>query len=184
MNKSNEIIKNSIDSGKIKVIDGVVFYNGKKRSLIFKVNRSGYIRVVVSVFLNGTVYPISVSRLVAYKKFGNKLFGKGNQVRHLDGNSTNNHEYNIELGSQSDNMMDKPEQERLKTSLNASSKLRRWTDDEEMEIFNFYSLCKSYKKTQEKFGISSKGSLWHILHKIKNNNTPLSSLPKRHRPLA
>jgi len=50
---------------------------------------------------------VPVHRLLAYQKYGNQILEEGIVVRHLDGNSLNNLEENIVIGTQSDNMMDK-----------------------------------------------------------------------------
>ena len=107
-----------------------------------------------------------VHRLVAYQKFGDQMFEPGIQVRHLDGNSLNNLEENIELGTQSQNMMDIPEEKRKSHSILATTYNRRFTDNEMGKIRNYYKSCHSYKKTKTKFNISSSGTLWNMLNVV------------------
>lgn len=171
MNRSQRITKWAIDSGRYRVEDGNVYGPRGIRKLENRVLKSGYVLMVVTLCdpdEKGTV-GIVVARLVAYKKYGDAMFEKGVQVRHLDGDSTNNFEYNIAIGTASENMMDKPKEERLRLACNASSYLRKRTDSEEEEIRKYHYASKSYKRTMEKFGITSKGSLYYIIHKKVNS---------------
>ena len=110
---------------------------------------------------------VKVHRLVAYQKYGDKLFEENIETRHLDNNKLNNFEDNITIGTHSQNMMDKPKEQRLDVSINAASHLRRWTDEEEKAIREFHNEHRSYAMTMKQFGITSKGSLFYILKKIK-----------------
>lgn len=67
--------------------DGVVYYKGRKRSPT--ISKSNYYRF--NIRINGINVPIFVHRLQAYQKFGDRMFNPGIVVRHLDGNSLNNH---------------------------------------------------------------------------------------------
>lgn len=107
---------------------------------------------------------VSVHKLQAYQKFGDRVFEDGVVVRHADGNKHNNHWSNIEVGSQSDNMMDRCPIKRQEHSLKAAIHLRRFNDEQVKEIRDFHKSCESYKKTKERFGISSSGTLHSILN--------------------
>lgn len=115
---------------------------------------------------------IPVHRLVAYQKYGNKIFKNGIHVRHLDGNSLNNCDDNILIGTPSENCLDKPKEIRLKSSIEAATKTRRFKDSEIEEIRSYKKLGNSYKEVMKRFNISSKGSL----HFILNNNYVTSKL--------
>lgn len=108
--------------------------------------------------VNGSVY---YHRLMAYQKYGELLFS-ADCVRHLNGNSIDNSYDNIEIGSRSDNMMDIPKEIRVRKSANANMKYKNID-----EIRNYYNNCKSYKETMERYGISSKGTLYYILKNRK-----------------
>ena len=112
--------------------------------------------------IDGKTVKINAHRLQAYQKFGDKVFEKGIVVRHLDGDKTNFSYKNIEIGTQSDNMMDRSKEDRLAHSLKATAKVRKY---DKLEVREFHKTSKSYKKTMEHFGISSKGTLSHILNK-------------------
>lgn len=106
---------------------------------------------------------IVVHRLQAYQKYGDKIFLTGIMVRHLNGNKLDNSFKNIAIGTNSDNQMDIPKEDRMKRSINGSTILRRFTDKQVEEIIEFHHNSKSYKETMIEFDISSKGSLWYIL---------------------
>ena len=104
---------------------------------------------------------IQVHRLVAYQKYGDLLFKNNTHVRHLDNNQLNNFDSNISIGTPSDNMRDKDKKVRTKASIQASTKIRKFTDEEIEEIRRTHT---SYKDSMERWGISSKGTLWYILN--------------------
>lgn len=102
---------------------------------------------------------IRVHRLQAYQKYGEKIYEKGIEVRHLDNISTNNSWGNIAIGTHSENMMDNPKEMRVKNAQKANLK------HDKIAIREFHQIDKSYKKTMEKFNISSKGTLSDILNR-------------------
>lgn len=145
-----------------QVVDGVVYGVAGGKIRVFP-NNTGYLGFAIR---NGPGNPVKVlvHRLVAYQKFGGQIFQKGLQVRHIDGNKLNNREDNIEIGTQSDNMMDRSLQDRRQHAARAASFLRRFTDVEVEEIRSFYADVKSYKVVMVRYNIRSKGSLHYLLH--------------------
>ena len=123
-------------------------------------HKDGYVKT--SLRINKKVVGLYAHRLQAFQKYGKKLFIEGVVVRHLNGNSLDNSWINIAIGTHSDNMMDIPEQIRIKKAKHASSFLKKYNND---EIIEFYNTCKSYKKTMDKFNIPSKGTLNYIVKK-------------------
>ncbi len=141
--------------------DGV--FCGLKNNIIINYNKAGYNRVCtkkdkkqISVFAHS---------LQAYQKYGDKIYESGILVRHLDGNSKNNHIDNIALGTNTDNMMDRPKIERKRQALKASLKTKKYNTDEVKKYYIENGF--SYKETQKYFGISSSGTLHYILNKTK-----------------
>lgn len=125
-------------------------------------DKEGYKRFKIR--LDGGYKNISVHRLQAYKKFGDKLYGHGIVVRHLNGNPSDNSWDNIEIGTHSDNMYDIDPEVRLAKAKHASSFMQ--VHDHE-KVYEFYKKCRSYKKTMEEFDISSKGTLNFIIKKYE-----------------
>ena len=146
-----------------RVINGEVHGTSGKILSAKNVNTSGYRRF--SFRGDRRVHlKCMIHQLVAYQKFGDKIFLPEIETRHMDGNLLNNYHDNIEIGTKSDNEMDKLVSVRLRSSLLAASKVRKFTNDEVNEIRAMYNEIKSYKKVMAKFGISSKGTLHHILN--------------------
>jgi hypothetical protein len=84
--------------------------------------------LVFTFKFEGMSYPVPVHKLAAYQKYGDEVFS--NQVRHLDGLSLNNDLDNIAIGTGSDNMMDRPAEDRRLHAIKAASTLRRFKSDE------------------------------------------------------
>jgi len=115
----------------------------------------------ISTKLLGKTIKVRVHRLQAYQKFGEIIFNEDIVVRHLDGNGLNNSWDNIEIGSYSDNMMDKPKEERIRIASNANKK---YSDELVLEIKAYRNLGHTYKEIMEKYNISSKGTISNIIN--------------------
>lgn len=110
----------------------------------------------------GRLLKVYFHRYQAYLKFGNSLYEDGIMVRHLDGDLLNNSVSNIELGTNSDNMLDIPKEKRIRKSANANKK---YSDDLVLEIKADRERGMSYKDLMEKYHISSKGTISNIINK-------------------
>jgi hypothetical protein len=147
-----------IKRGYVVTEDGMLL--NPKGARVGNIDKQGYVQS--SIRIGKKVAVFYAHRLQAFQKYGDKLFVDGVVTRHINGNSLDNSWNNIVIGSHSENMMDIPEQIRIKKAKHASSFLKKYNND---EIIDFYNTCKSYKKTMDKFGISSKGTLNYILKK-------------------
>lgn len=117
-----------------------------------------------------------VHRFNAWFKFGDKIYEPNIVCRHLDGNPHNNHIDNIALGTQSDNMMDRPADVR---HAHASAASRHAMKHDHVAIIEFYRL-NGFNKTMVEFGISSKGTLSFIINKTQTASpVPVGERPKR-----
>lgn len=111
---------------------------------------------------DNTVAPIFFHRIVAYVKFGDAIYEEGIEVRHLDNNCLNNSWDNIDIGTDHDNKMDIPKEERQKRASNASMK---YSNELAKQIREDHIKGLSYKNLMLKYGISSKGTLSFIINK-------------------
>ncbi len=105
----------------------------------------GYFRFSVRITgCNGKRTPksVKVHRLQAFQKFGTNMMYPGIQVRHLDGDSLNNHRDNIAIGTQSQNMMDIDPEERRE---HAAKGNRKHSDEFIVKIRREHSFGSSYK---------------------------------------
>jgi hypothetical protein len=109
---------------------------------------------------------VYVHRLQAYQSFGNKIFDVNITVRHLDGDSLNNSEDNIAIGSQSDNMMDILPSNRIKHALKAAKIQRKLLEEEVKQLRLDRAGGMKYDELIEKYGIS-KSTVSYII----NNKT-------------
>jgi hypothetical protein len=121
---------------------------------------------IINVRIGKKTMKVPWHRIQAMQKYGEELFKEGIVVRHKNSIKTDCSTGNILIGTMADNNMDKPAEDRLKYALNAASYIRKY---QASEVKEFYSQNKSYKKTMEKFGISSKGTLHFILNNTKHS---------------
>jgi len=149
-----------------RVVNGNVIspFSDRTRALRLHIDKS-YPRYRFSIGVDGRGrYSIDVHKLLAYQKYGEKMFKEGVQVRNLDNDSLNNSEDNIVLGTMSDNMMDRPKEVRQRLSVGASTHIRKFTDREMEEIRALRKKGNSYAALMKRFGISSTGTLYYILN--------------------
>lgn len=83
---------------KPRQIKGSIDYKGDNKTVPYR--RTG-------IRLDGKVRRLMFHRLQAYQKFGDKIFQKGIEVRHLNGNSLDNSYDNIGIGTLTDNRRDR-----------------------------------------------------------------------------
>ena len=130
MSKETDLIQRLVKSGWTVNANGTVLKpSGEIRKCFTKKgqkNRPPY--RVFNVKDDGISRPVHVHRLVAFLKFGAVAFDV--LVRHLNGKSLDNSWSNIAIGSGSDNMMDRPADERKAHALRAAKVLRKFTEEE------------------------------------------------------
>ena len=114
-----------------------------------------------------TVISVLVHRFIAYPKFGDNIFKEGIVVRHLDDNPNNNTWNNLELGTPSQNMMDKSEESRIKSSHLASLSARVYSDEEINLIRKDRASGLSYKEIGDKWNITKSSARHFSTHLYK-----------------
>lgn len=158
VNKSSINLLEAVEKGyKVSPEGEVVGLSGKLRKL--SLSSSGYQR-----FNLRGLRQVAVHRLQAYQKFGEKIFEPGIVVRHLNGNPLDNSWDNITIGSQSDNMLDIPQYNRLSQSLKAAAKLRKLSNEEVLNLRKDREDGFSYLQLTEKYGIC-KSTISYIVNK-------------------
>ena len=174
LSKSNKIMIEISQRGYKVDERGDVYFKGKKRSLVF--DKMGYCNFTVRVNSDGksVCRRIWVHRLQAYQKFGNEMFKDNIQVRHFNGISTDNSYVNILIGTVSENHFDKSPEIRKRMAIMASSKNRRFSDEEIREINEDKKGGMSYNQLIKKYK-TSKSTLSYIFNKaIYNGNSSLT----------
>lgn len=124
-----DIIREAKSKGYSVTTDGsIVSPSGKLLKLC--VDTNGYYKFAIRA--NGSRHVLNVHRLIAYLKFGELALSR--ETRHLDNNKLNNSWNNIDIGTHSENMMDKPKEDRVRRAINASSYLRKLTDEQIIQL--------------------------------------------------
>ena len=113
---------------------------------------------------NNKIIKVYIHRMQAYQKYGKRLYQDGILVRHLDGNSLNNHRDNIAIGTALDNHYDKPYSVRS----NNNERLRllniKYSNEKVIEIQNKHKAGFTYKQLMKEYGINSKGTMSYIIN--------------------
>ena len=162
-NKTQQALVIAFKKG-YRVINGELYYNDKKRGA--SLDRRGYLFFTVRNEF-GERWPVHIHRLVGYQKYGIKIFKKKIHVRHLDGVKLNNLEYNILIGSPSDNSMDKSAEVRMRIALTATDACRK---HDHLKILQLHKDGYSYGKIMTTLGIKSKGTISYIIKKSMEAN--------------
>lgn len=106
-----------------------------------------------SVKLDGKHSSCKVHQLAAYQKFGDAAFDGSIQVRHLNGDSTDNSLANIAIGTPSENAFDRPPAERKRMALNAANATRKLTQEQALELVEMRRNGASLKTCGDRFGL-------------------------------
>jgi hypothetical protein len=148
MSASNRAIIYSYNQGYRVNDDGsVTSHTGRKRKLTIRLTGYAYFYVQIE----SKTHCVGVHRLMAFQKYKEALFGFGVEVRHLDGNPSNNTPDNIAIGTKSQNAMDKPRQTRVRAALMASHK--RFPPERWIPIERDIELGATYLEIHRKYGI-------------------------------
>lgn len=101
---------------------------------------------------------VAFHRLNAYQKFGDLIFQKGIEVRHLNGDKSNFSSSNLEIGTSKDNKADIPKQLRKIYAKSAHLKNRKLSMQDVEKIRLIYQSEKKYgfnKKFADIYGVSA-----------------------------
>jgi len=144
MSKQKEALIYAYNKGyRIDKAGVVTSFTGKK--LTPSKGANGYF--LCSVFTGETIQPIPFHRLQAYTKFGNAMFESGVEVRHLDGNRTNNCWDNIAIGTHVENMLDIPYDQRvLNTAKGIPSRLKTLEEAYKLPEETIENILKYHKE--------------------------------------
>lgn len=147
-----------------KVDDTGIVISPYGRTLVGYIDNRGYTKIGVR-YEDISSYPIYIHRLVAYLKFGERLFDPGIETRHFNGNKLDNSNNNILIGTHSDNMQDIPKEVRKRTAQTAANYLRKLTEQEVVQLRTDYKNGLRYKYLTNKYNIA-KSTIWYIINKV------------------
>ena len=164
LSKQNKLIIEANKRGYLIKNNGTAI--GLKNNVLkLNINPKGYYSFNMR-FEGGKPTRIFVHKLQAYQKFGDELFNKELQVRHLNGVPSDNSIDNIKLGTGSENMLDILKVDRVKKANMAWKVANPRTENERYKIYDALNEGLSYKEIKEKLGIS-KGTLSYIKNHSK-----------------
>lgn len=112
--------------------------------------------------LSGFNRRVFIHRLVAFYKYGSKIFESGIVVRHLNGNPLDNSISNIAIGTAKDNSNDRDKGSMRRCAINASQSVIKHNHS---EVIAAYKKLGTYEKVMKKLGITSKGTISFIINK-------------------
>lgn len=160
--KLNDAIKYAYSSGYRITENGQVLSPSGNRLSTYE-DRNGYLYFTVSV--GGRARnTVSVHRFLAFQKFGEELFKSGIEVRHLNGNNKDNSLNNLDLGTKSQNEMDKDPAIRHRISSTSNRKL---TIEEYKSLLEDRKNGLKYKELSEKYGIKKSAISYIVNGKTK-----------------
>lgn len=95
-------------------------------------------------------------------------------MRHLDGNKLNNSFDNIAIGTSKDNWKDIPKKERYE---HVTFNNMKYSVEEVLDMRDMRNRGASYAEIMDKYNISSKGTMSHIINKrITNIDTYIKNI--------
>jgi hypothetical protein len=171
LSKYNQAVLEACNRGYCVNEDGELISpsGGKPKGAI---NSTGYREINLRERNSRCYLKLRIHKLMAYPKFGDKIFDPDMQVRHLDNNKLNNSWNNIGLGIQSANMMDIPEKERRSHAKLAARARRRLTDDQAQQLRKDKKDGMTHRELCQKYGIC-KSTVSDIVNYKLYNDTPL-----------
>lgn len=145
-----------------KIEDGKIFSKRGEIKFYLKGVKNREYPYICAARIDGKNNWVTVHRIVAYQKFGDKIFEKGTVVRHLNGNKLDFSFNNIEIGSYRDNILDIPKEIFAENMRKTHLKARKLTVDQVLEIKKLLKEGElSHLKIAKMFNISD-GSIYTI----------------------
>lgn len=107
---------------------------------------------------------VMVHQLCAFQQYGYAALDPGIVARHRNDDTLDNRPENIFIGTNSDNMMDRPAHKRLEQARIAAKARRVLTDDEVREMRRLREEGWQYKALVEKFGCT-KSTVSYVINR-------------------
>jgi hypothetical protein len=165
MKKSQEALEYAVSKGYYVDANGVAF--GPKGKLSgHRRDEKGYFDFTVNHPTHGRLH-LMVHRLAAFRKFGPRMFEDGIEVRHRDGDKTNNSPDNILLGTHSENMLDKDPTARLDHAKIAAKKRQALSDEQLAALRADAAAGMGHEALAVKYGVSRGGAHYMVNGKKK-----------------
>lgn len=161
LSKSNQLLITAFNKGYDIDKKGVVYgVKGNPISLVSGKGKEGRLKKYYHFTIrdkDGKCRRIAVHRFQAFKKFGNDVFKNGIQVRHLNNDAGDNSWENIDIGTQSQNLLDLPKEQRRKMA--SSPKYNHF------EIIKDYHNGMNYSDIMVKHNVKNRSTVSYIINK-------------------
>lgn len=172
MSKTHELIKLVFEKG-YRIVDGeCINPKGKKLKGSIKTHPVPYRQL--SIKTEKGARSILYHSLLAYQLYGEVYFNKGIVARHIDGNSMNNSDSNIILGTMKDNINDIPSKRRSSKNKTGNITKQKLSDGMCQEIINDYVLGLGAKELYLKYN-TCLNTIYIIIRKYKKYTSHLLS---------
>ena len=149
MTQSQSLIKLVYDKG-YRIKDNKCYNpKGKEINGCIKTHPVPYKQL--SIKLGKNARSIFFHSLLAYQLYGEEYFKEGIVARHLDGNSLNNSENNIVLGTMKDNILDIPSKRRSTKNKKSNVTAKKLKNGMKEEIIKDYKDGLSAKELYKKY---------------------------------
>lgn len=112
---------------------------------------------------------VEVHRIAAYQLYGEAVFQESLEVRHLDGDCTNNRSTNLVLGTPRQNSMDRLSEVRRSMAVHASLRRRRLSDEDEVALCADRRAGMEFRDLAAKYRVSV-GAAHYIFHKNRSSD--------------
>ncbi len=137
MSRAKEIIRRSAAAGYHVCRETGTIVGKSGAPMKGAVAKNGY--VYVTLIIEGLTRPgkgnaVTQHQMVAFAKYGEAAFEDGIEIRHWDGDRTNNSPDNLLLGTRQDNMLDMAPEARSARNLGKPSRRRKLTDEQAEKV--------------------------------------------------
>ncbi|QXN71553.1 HNH endonuclease [Rhodobacter phage RcIroh] len=141
MSRAREIIRRSAAAGYHVCRETGIIVGKSGSPMKGAVAKNGYVYVTLTI--EGLTRPgkgtaVTQHQMVAFAKYGEAAFEDGIEIRHLDGDRTNNRPSNLLLGTRKDNMLDMAPDARSARNLGKPSARRKLTDAQAEKVRDRY----------------------------------------------
>ena len=144
-----------------KILENDNIQNPKGNLIKGNKTTNGYLEFKIRKSSNSWIR-VSVHRLQAYQKFGDKIYNDKIQVRHLNCNSADNSLENIGIGSSKENKLDVPEEIRKESAKNANKK---YSDELIQNVIKDRLGGLTRKEIVEKYSLDNEKKVTYIVNR-------------------
>jgi hypothetical protein len=164
MTPNQQLIKTAHEKG-YRIKDGKCF-NPKGREVVGSIKHHPVPYRQFSLTTPKGTRSVTFHGLLAYQLYGDVYFNSETVARHMDGNSLNNTESNIVLGTMKDNILDIPSKRRISKNLQSAVTKNKLNDGMKDLIIQDYKNGMVAKQLYKKYD-TCLNTIYLIIRKLK-----------------